>query len=422
MNYKMMNLTNLVQYENNPRNNEDAVDAVANSIREFGFKVPIIIDTNNVIVAGHTRYLASKKLGLTEVPVIIADDLSEEQINAFRLADNKTAELATWDFEKLNAELQILDMDMSQFGFEELAEQLIENVVEDEVAEEIDLPKVPYSQKGDVFVLGRHRLMCGDSTSAENVSTLIGGSLMDMIFTDPPYNVDYEGTAGKIQNDKQEDSAFYNFLLDAFTNMFTSIKAGGSIYVCHADTEGINFRTAYKNAGFKLAECLVWVKNALVLGRQDYHWRHEPILYGWKEGAGHYFIDDRSQDTVWEYNKPKNNDLHPTMKPLELVARAIVNSSRKFNNVMDLFGGSGSTLIASEQVNRNAFLMELDERFVDVIVKRYLRLVRNYDNCFLIRDGVQYQLNEIEDYIVDFSALSANVDTMPDTETPAFEE
>ncbi len=422
MNYQMMNLTKLVQYENNPRNNEDAVDAVANSIKEFGFKVPIIIDTNNVIVAGHTRYLASKKLGLTEVPVIIADDLSEEQINAFRLADNKTAELATWDFEKLNAELQILDLDMTQFGFEELAEQLIENVVEDEVAEEIDLPKVPYSQKGDVFVLGRHRLMCGDSTSAENVSTLIGGSLMDMIFTDPPYNVDYEGTAGKIQNDKQEDSAFYNFLLDAFTNMFTSIKAGGSIYVCHADTEGINFRTAYKNAGFKLAECLVWVKNALVLGRQDYHWRHEPILYGWKEGAGHYFIDDRSQDTVWEYNKPKNNDLHPTMKPLELVARAIVNSSRKFNNVMDLFGGSGSTLIASEQVNRNAFLMELDERFVDVIVKRYLRLVRNYDNCFLIRDGIQTPLNEIEDYTIDFSTLSANVDTMPDNETPAFEE
>lgn len=402
MNFQMMKISDLNEYENNPRNNDSAVDAVASSIKEFGFKVPIIIDKDNIIVAGHTRFKASKKLGLNEVPCIIADDLSDDQLRAFRLADNKTAELAEWDFSKLDEELKLISIDMLQFGFDDLETELDREVLEDDFDETAELPVTPYSKKGDVFVLGRHRLMCGDSTSATDVDKLIGGSTMDMIFTDPPYNVDYEGSAGKIQNDKQEDSEFYQFLFKAFTNMFTSIKEGGSIYVCHADTEGINFRLAYKNAGFKLAECLVWVKNALVLGRQDYHWRHEPILYGWKEGGAHYFVDDRSQDTVWEYNKPKSNDLHPTMKPLELVGKAITNSSRKYNNVMDLFGGSGSTLIASEQVERNAYLMELDERFVDVIVKRYLRYVKNYDNSYVIRDGNKIPIREIPDYEIKF--------------------
>lgn len=196
---------------------------------------------------------------------------------------------------------------------------------------------------------------------------------MDMVFTDPPYNVDYEGAAGKIQNDRQEDGKFYDFLLKAFSNMNAALKEGGAIYVCHSDTEGINFRTAFKNAGFKLSECLVWVKNALVLGRQDYHWRHEPILYGWKEGAAHYFVDDRTQDTVWEYDKPTVSKLHPTMKPLELIGKALKNSSRKGEKILDLFGGSGSTMIACEQLKRICRMMEIDPIYCDVIIERWER-------------------------------------------------
>jgi len=302
--------------------------------------------------------------------------------------------------------MKFIDMDLSQFGFEDLEKELERDVLEDEFDENEPLPENPYSKKGDIFLLGKHRLMCGDSTISEDVNKLVDGNQIDMIFTDPPYNVDYEGSTGmKIQNDKQKDDDFHKFLLDAFTNMANVIKPGGSIYCCHADTEGLNFRTAFKEAGFKLAECLVWVKNSLVLGRQDYHWRHEPILYGWKEGAGHYFVDDRTQDTVWEYNKPKANDLHPTMKPLELVGKAIKNSSKKGENVLDLFGGSGSTLIASEQIERNSYLMELDERYVDVIVKRYLRFIQSYNDCYLIRDGEKIALKDIPDYKVEFTDL-----------------
>lgn len=411
LNLIQMNIDDLVLYENNPRNNDGAVDAVAASINSFGFKVPIIIDKNNVVVCGHTRVKASKKLGMTEVPCIVADDLNEEQIKAFRLVDNKVSELAEWDMDKLAEELKQIDMDMLQFGFEDLENSLERDVLEDEFDEEEELPVNPYSKKGDVFILGKHRLMCGDSTIKEDVDKLTDGKLADMIFTDPPYNVDYEGGVDdngskmKIQNDKQSDADFKEFLQKAFDNMALHCKNGGSIYCCHADTEGLNFRTAFINAGFKLAECLIWVKNSLVLGRQDYHWRHEPILYGWKEGAGHYFIDDRSQDTIWEYNKPKVNDLHPTMKPLELVGRAIKNSSKKGELVLDLFGGSGSTMIASEQIDRSAMLMELDEKYVDVIVKRYLRFVQSYDNCYLLRNGETISLKDIPDYHIDFETI-----------------
>ena len=234
------------------------------------------------------------------------------------------------------------------------------------------LPDEPKSKKGDIYILGNHRLMCGDSTNKDDVRKLMNGNQCDMIFTDPPYNVNYEGGTGmKIQNDNMLDATFYDFLFSAFDNMFENTKRGGAIYVCHSDTEGLNFRNAFKNAGYKLAECLIWVKSALVMGRQDYHWRHEPILYGWKEGAAHYFIDDRTQDTVWEFKKPKKNALHPTMKPLELCAKAIYNSSRSGDIILDLFGGSGSTLIACEQLNRNCYMMELDEKYVDVIIDRW---------------------------------------------------
>ncbi|MDX9797539.1 MAG: DNA modification methylase [Bacteroidales bacterium] len=392
----MKKITSLLEYDNNPRHNEEAIEAVANSIREFGFKVPIVISSDNVIIAGHTRLKASVSLGLEEVPCIIADDLNDEQIKAFRLADNKTAELATWDLSKLEEELADIDMDMLQFGFDEMEELLPDNATDDDFDITDEIPEVPFSQPGDIYELGPHRLMCGDSTDSKQVSILLDGQFVDMIFTDPPYNVDYEGTAGKIKNDKMEDDSFYLFLYNVFQNMFEHTKPGGAIYVCHADTEGLNFRNAFKNAGYKLAECLIWVKNALVLGRQDYHWRHEPILYGWKEGAAHYFVDDRTQDTIWEYNKPKKNEEHPTMKPLELVGKAISNSSRRHESVLDLFGGSGSTMIASDQLDRKSFLMELDERFVDVIVKRYIKHKESDENCYLIRNGKRSPISHFD--------------------------
>ncbi len=396
-----INIDDVNEYENNTRLNDAAVDAVAASIKEFGFKVPIIIDSNNVIVAGHTRVKACRKLGITEIPAVIADDLTEDQINAFRLADNKTHELALWDDKKLLEELEKISLDMLQFGFEDLEDLLEEDVFEDDFNEEELYSETPYAKRGDIFVLGKHKVMCGDSTLDTDVKALLGEEIIDMIFTDPPYNVDYEGTAGKIQNDKQEDGEFYDFLFKAFTNMFNYVKPGGSIYVCHADTEGYNFRKSYREAGFKLAQVLIWVKNSLVLGRQDYHWRHEPILYGWKEGAAHFFIDDRTQDTIWEYNKPSSNNLHPTMKPLELVGKAITNSSKKYQLILDLFGGSGSTMIAAHQVDRYSRLMELDEKFVDVIVKRYLKFTEDYENAYLIRDGKTYPLSGIADYDID---------------------
>jgi DNA modification methylase len=392
----MKKVSLLQEYENNPRNNEEAIKAVANSIKEFGFKVPIVITSDNVIIAGHTRLKASVSLGLEEVPCIIADDLNEAQIKAFRLADNKTAELATWDLSRLEEELAGIDMDMLQFGFEEMEELLPDNAADDDFDIDDEMPEEPFSQPGDIYELGPHRLMCGDSTDENQVETLLDGHLVDMLFTDPPYNVDYEGTAGKIKNDKMEDNTFYLFLYSAFQNMFKHTKPGGAIYVCHADTEGLNFRNAYKNAGYKLAECLVWVKNALVLGRQDYHWRHEPILYGWKEGAAHYFVDDRTQDTIWEYNKPRKSEEHPTMKPLELVGKAISNSSRRHESILDLFGGSGSTMIAADQLDRKSYLMELDEKFIDVIVKRYIKHKASNEACYLIRNGKRSPLSDFD--------------------------
>ena len=431
-------IKDLKEYENNPRFNDEAVDAVAASIKEFGFKVPIIVDKDNVIIAGHTRLKAAKKLLMGEVPTIIADDLNEEQIKAFRLADNKVGELASWDFDKLYDEMKDINMDMLEFGFEELAMPDIEEPRDDEFDLDGTIQEEAFTKKGDIYYLGRHKLMCGDSTSEKDVDTLCGDTLADMIFTDSPYNVDYEGGVDdngekmKIQNDEQSDEDFKEFLNKAFKNMADHVKAGGSIYCCHSDTEGINFRTAFVNAGFKLAECLVWVKNSLVLGRQDYHWRHEPILYGWKEGAGHYFIDDRSQDTVIDdymtinskkmskeelqefvqkiidkandhttiiyCNKPSVNDMHPTMKPISLVGRLIKNSSRRDEYVLDLFGGSGSTLIASEQLSRSSMLMEFDEKYADVIVKRYIQFKGNAEDCFIERNGVKTPLKDIQEF------------------------
>jgi site-specific DNA-methyltransferase (adenine-specific) len=366
----------LVPYINNPRVNDRAIDAVAGSIAEFGFKNPIIVDRNNVIIAGHTRLLAARKLGLEQVPVIRAEDLTEKQVKAFRIADNKTAEFSEWDDELLAMELEGLEDMFTGFSEDEIDALLNQDGpaggVEDDF--EIALPEEPKAKPGDIYQLGKHRLMCGDSTKLEDVQKLMGGEMADMVFTDPPYNVDYTGGTNeslKIQNDNMDDSTFYNFLHDAFSCMLEVTKPGGGIYICHADSEGVNFRSAMVNAGWLLKQCIIWVKNSLVMGRQDYHWRHEPILYGWKPGAAHKWYGGRKQDTVWEVDRPSRNAEHPTMKPIELVARAIRNSSKKDNIVLDTFGGSGSTLIACEQLNRACYTMELDPVYVDVIIDRW---------------------------------------------------
>lgn len=359
------------EYENNPRNNDNAVEYVERSIKDFGFKIPIIVDKNNIIVAGHTRYKAAKKLNLSEVPCIVADDLTDDQIKAFRLVDNKSAELAEWNLELLNIELEnIHDIDMNLYDFE--LSELLDNVVEDDY--EIELPEEPKTKYGDIYKLGNHYLMCGDSTKESDVERLMNGHQADLAITDPPYNVNYEGKTEdnlKILNDNMDNNQFYDFLESAFINLNKALKDGGAAYIFHADTEGLNFRKAFINSKFKLAQCLIWVKNTFVMGRQDYQWKHEPILYGWKLGAGHYFINDRKQSTVLEFDKPSKNEEHPTMKPIELVAYLIKNSSKNDDVVIDFFGGSGSTLIASEQLNRICYTMELDPRYCDVIVDRW---------------------------------------------------
>lgn len=361
-----LRLDEIHPYEKNPRNNESAVDAVAASIKEFGFKVPIIIDKDNIIVAGHTRYKAATKLGLKEVPCIKADDLTPDQIKAFRLADNKVSELAEWDFKLLDEELEGITMDMEQFGF--TMDEEVE-IVEDEVP---DIPVEAKSKLGDVYLLGRHRLMCGDSTKQEHVEKLMNGNLADLLITDPPYNVDYEGGTGlKIENDNFDTGEeFCQFLTDAFTTANSAMKNGAVFYIWHADSEGYNFRKACQNVGWKVRECLIWVKNSLVMGRQDYQWQHEPCLYGWKEGT-HLWASDRKQTTILNFDKPQKNDIHPTMKPVALFDYEIKNNTKQGDLVLDLFGGSGTTIMACEQNGRVAYSMELDPRYVDAIIERW---------------------------------------------------
>lgn len=358
-------------YENNPRNNDEAIKYVAESIKKFGFKVPIVIDKSGVIVAGHTRYKASKKLGLEEVPCIVADDLNEEQIKAFRLADNKVAEKSEWDFDLLDEELgDILNLDMSDFGFELKLDEEEKEVEEDDF--EVEVPEEPKAKLGDIYQLGNHRLMCGDSTSAEDVKKLMNGVKADMVFTDPPYNVAYEGGSKKremIKNDKMDN--FYEFLYDVYQNCYNNMNAGAPIYVCHSELERVNFTKAFLDVGFKMSSIIIWAKNNSTFSmNKDYKQKHEPIIYGWKEGK-HNWVGGNCEDTLWEIKRPTKSDLHPTMKPIELCARAITNSSSKKNIVYEPFGGSGSTLIASEQTNRICYCMELDAKYVDVIIQRW---------------------------------------------------
>lgn len=401
------NINNLKPYEKNPRINDEAVKYVMESIKQFGFKVPIVIDSNDVIVCGHTRYKAAKKLKLDKVPCVIADDLTEEQIKAYRLADNKVAEKAEWDFNLLNEELEdLINFDMELLGFDDdVLEDNAEKVEEDDfdVETEIEDIEEPTSKLGDIYQLGNHRLMCGDSTSIIDVEKLMGDIKADLLFTDPPYNVNISNSKGMtIENDNMNDDLFKQFLSDAFKCASLSLKEGGAFYIWHADSESLNFRLACKENDLSVRQGLIWVKNAASFGRQDYKWKHEPCLYGWKNGAAHYFVkefnhstviedeidldklkkedmkallkeilSDKIKTTVIHEDRPLINDLHPTMKPLKLCGDLIKNSSRQGDNVLDLFGGSGSTMMTCEQLGRNCYIMEYDPKYVDVIIKRW---------------------------------------------------
>ena len=370
----------LIPYINNPRNNTNAVNAVASSIKNFGFKNPIVIGEDNEIINGHTRMLAAKKLGLTKVPCILADDLNDEEKKAFRLADNKTSELAEWDFDLLDIELKELDkmdfdFDMSDFGFEELEELEDIEAVEDDYNPDEEI--IYKTKAGDVWLLGNHRLMCGDSTKQSDVDKLMNGIKADLLLTDPPYNINYQGcTSDKltIKNDSMEDEEFRRFLVDTFMCANNVMNPGASFYIWHGESEGYNFRGATKDIGWQIRQCIIWNKNQMIMGRQDYQWKHEPCLYGWTEGGSHSWYSDRKQTTVLNFDKPLRNGEHPTMKPVELFAYLIENSSEKGDAVLDLFGGSGTTLIACEQLGRNAFIMELDEKYCDVIINRWEQL------------------------------------------------
>ena len=389
--YKLV--SELHPYQHNPRKNDKAVDAVAKSIETFGFKNPIILDGENEIVCGHTRLKAAFKLGLTEVPCIYADDLTDEQIKAFRLADNKTAEIAEWDADMLHVELEDLHIDMTQFGFEPVN---LEEAEDDDFDVDEAVQEEPFVRLGDVWTLGRHRLVCGDSTVPETVRLLMDGKRANLCVTDPPYNCSYEGGTGMtIINDKMSEADFFAFLQKAFTNIFDNLVDGGAFYAFHSDAEKVNFFNATVSAGFHYSTTCIWVKNSLVIGRMDYQMRHEPVLYAFKDTAKHKWYSNRKQTTVWEFDRPTKSKLHPTMKPIPLVCYPVRNSSAPNEIVLDVFGGSGSTLIACEQLERICFTMELDPKYATAIVLRYRELVKDDSVISVLRDGQQFTLAEV---------------------------
>ena len=377
-------LSDLLPAEYNPRvalgpEDKEFQDLVT-SIQTLGYAEPILINEDGTIIGGHQRYNALLYLGWTEADVVIYP-CSKVKEKALNVALNKID--GRWDAVKLvdileQISLEGLDFTVTGYTQDELddlkVDLQVETATEDEdfdIDSAYDDISEPITKRGDIWILGRHRLMCGDSTKQKDIETLMNGEQADLVITDPPYNVNYEGTAGKIQNDNMDDESFYDFLLSFYKAAVSVMRMGAAAYVFHADSKGHLFRDGFMEAGLKMAECLIWEKNSLVLGRQDYHWRHEPILYGWKEGEAHYFVDDRTQDTILCEDKPRESKLHPTMKPIPLVARLMKNSSKPGWAVLDPFGGSGTTIMAAEQLNRTAYSMELDEKFCDVIVRRW---------------------------------------------------
>lgn len=380
-----MDIAALVPYARNSRTHSDEqVRQIAESMIEWGWTNPILVDEDGGIIAGHGRVLAAQSLGMFEVPVIVAAGWSEVQKQAYVIADNKLALNSGWDADILKMELFNLrdaDFDMGLIGFdaEELADLLGDNAGTSGLTDDDDAPPVPVdplTRLGDVWVMGKHRVMCGDSTSLDAMERLMGGGglLADVLITDPPYNVAYKGRtkdALEIENDSMSGSQFRKFLKDAFTAALSVMKPGAVFYIWHADLESYNFRGACQDVGMKIRQCLVWKKQTLVLGRQDYHWKHEPCLYGWKDGAGHLWSADRKQTTILEFDRPMRNAEHPTMKPVALFEYQLLNNTKGGDVVLDGFGGSGTTVIAAEKNGRVARVMELDPRYCDVIVQRW---------------------------------------------------
>lgn len=403
MQYYLADVNDLIPYIRNARtHSESQITQIAASIKEFGFLSPILIAEDNTILAGHGRLAAARKLGLTKVPCVKESHLTETQRRAYIIADNKLSLNAGWDEDILAielSELQGADFDLDLLGFDESELVSIfeddKEVEDDDFDVEEELNKPCFSKAGDIWTLGRHRLICGDSTKEETYKSLMEDKKANLVVTDPPYNVNYEGSAGKIKNDNMNTDKFYKFLLDAFSNMEKVMADDASIYVFHADTEGLNFRKAFNDAGFYLSGCCIWKKSSLVLGRSPYQWQHESCLYGWKKKGKHQWYSGRKETTIWEFEKPKKNADHPTMKPIELLAYPISNSSMSNTLILDPFGGSGSTLIACEQTDRSCYTIELDEKFCDVIIKRYIEQVGTDKNVSVLRDGKEYLYSEV---------------------------
>ena len=409
--FQLVDANQLIPYANNARTHSpEQINKLRSSLREFGFVNPVIIDKDFNVIAGHGRLIAAKAEGYETVPCVFVDEMTEAQKKAYILADNRMALDAGWDEEFLRVEIEALqgmDFDVSLTGFDE--KELSDLFADDSGSEAKDddydltaaLEKAAFVERGDIWTVGRHRLMCGDATSAEDVSALMDGKKANLILTDPPYGVSFKSSSGlTIQNDSMKDDEFYTFLYNAFTNMVASLEKGGAAYVFHADTEGLTFRKAFIEAGLHLAGVCIWVKNSLVLGRSDYQWQHEPVLYGFLQNGKHPWYSDRKQTTLWNFDKPKRNANHPTSKPLDLLGYPIGNSFQENSIVLDTFGGSGSTLMACEQMNRICYMMELDEKYASVILRRYVDDGGNPDDVYVERDGKKLMftdlVNEVE--------------------------
>ena len=394
---QLISIDKLVPYVNNARTHSaEQIIKLRSSLREFGFVNPIIIDRDFNVIAGHGRLMAAKEEGINEVPCVFADFLTDTQKKAYILADNRMAMDAGWDEELLKIEmeeLQNLGYDLGYTGFDEKELADLFGIDDKEIKDDdfdltAALEKASFVERGDVWFVGKHKLMCGDATSSEDVAKLMEDKKANLILTDPPYNVAFKSSDGlTIQNDSMKNNDFYEFLFSSFKNMAEHLENGGAAYIFHADTEGLNFRKAFIDAGFHLAGCCIWVKDSLVLGRSDYQWQHEPVLYGFMQNGKHPWYSDRKQTTIWNFDKPKKNSNHPTSKPLDLLAYPINNSTQANAIVIDTFGGSGSTLMACEQMNRICYTMELDEKYASVILRRYVEDTNDSENVYVIRNG-----------------------------------
>ena len=403
---QLVDINKLIPYVNNARTHSpEQITKLRSSLREFGFVSPVIIDREYNILCGHGRVCAAKKEGVNEVPCVFVEHLSEAQKKAYILADNRMSLDAGWDDELLKVEmasLQEMGFDIGITGFDEseLADLFADGDKTSAKDDDFDLTaaleKASFVQRGDIWTVGRHRLMCGDATSAEDVAALMNGTKANLILTDPPYGVSFRSSSGlTIQNDSMKNEEFYNFLLSAFQRMVEHLESGGAAYVFHADTEGLNFRRAFVDAGLHLAGCCIWVKDSLVLGRSDYQWQHEPVLYGFLQNGKHKWYSDRKQTTIWNFAKPKRNADHPTSKPLDLLSYPIGNSTQENAVVIDTFGGSGSTLMACEKMNRICCTMELDEKYASVILRRYVEDTGDADGVYVIRNGKKIPYSDL---------------------------